>query len=108
MNTLVKLALMAKANGRTVKEEMVAIINSAFDVHSKKIDHRPELASMQTSAPVGAVVPSNPTLAFSHVVTEEAPDPTVVIARPTRRAEPVSINRPRPSGRRPHKHDRHS
>lgn len=108
MNTIVKLHLMAKANGRSVKDEMEAVVNSAFEVHSQKIVHRPELAAMAPSQSSLAVTPSNPALAFSHVVSEAAPDPTVLVEHPVRQSLPVSINRTRPSARRPHKHDRHT
>ena len=69
MNTQVKLHLMAKANGRSVKDELEAIVNSAFEVHSQKIVHRPELAAMATSMPTLAVTPSNPALASEHQPT---------------------------------------
>lgn len=104
MNILVKLHLMAKANGRSVKDEMEAIVESAFQVHSMRIEHRPELAAMAQNQTALVETPSNPALAFSHVVTEEVPSPTVVPV-PILRSEPVSINKARPSPRRPHEHD---
>ncbi len=105
MNILVKLSLMAKANGRTVKDEMEAIVESAFQVHSLKIQHRPGLPAMAPTQSALAETPSNPALAFSHVISETAIDPTVVEAKPVMSSNPTSINRPRPSPRRPHAHD---
>jgi hypothetical protein len=104
MNILVKLHLMSKANGRTVREELEHIVESAFQVFTQKIECTPELAAMNFTNPTLAETPSNPALAFSQVVHEEVPDPTVVVDQPVFSSHPVCINRSRPSPRRPSVH----